>query len=1382
MSHIATYELFISYAEADNAWVQGVLLDVLVQAGVQCRTEEAFALGQPRILEFEHAVRESERTLLVLSPAYLAEGFSRFTDVLAECYQYETDNWRVIPLILHPVHLPPRLAMLTGLDATNPLTWPAVIKRLCGEFQRPVPPAPKLPCPYPGMVPFKAAQYFYGRESEIENALLHLRHQRELYVIGPSGSGKSSLLFAGILPRLRESRAYPEGFWLIQQMRPGAQPVETLVRTLGGDLSQLDQAVAALLAAQPGAQRLLLVVDQFEELFTQAAHEEQARFIAAIKALQAVESCTLIIAMRADFYPDLMNSELWPVEVGRRLEIGPLRGEALRQALEQPATDVGAYVEAGLLERLLADAADEPGALPLLQETMILLWEKMVRRLLPLYAYDQLGGEGRNGLAVATATWADATFAGLSPEQQALARRIFLRLVQFGEGRADTRRRQPISALRSAGDDPALFEQTIRCLADNRLLTLSGQAGDPERQVDIAHEVLFVAWPTLHDWVKERRVAEQTRRRLAEKGAEWVRLGRGSGGLLDEIELLEAERWLAGPDAAELGYDPMLPELVQASRKAIEQEREQEAARQRHELEQAQALAAEQRQRAEAQHQRAEVQARTARRLRFGAAVLGVVAMIAVVAAVLAIQQNRLATSLQLAAQAKSHENQPDLALLLSLAANQIKGTDDTREGLRTLLEANPRITTFLHGRATPMKSVAFSPDGKTLASGSGDEDGRIILWDVEKHQQSGELLTDHHEPVTSVAFSPADGSILASGSDDRTIILWNVEKRQRLGDALTGHKERVSSVAFSPDGKTLASGSADNTIILWNVASHQRLGDPLEVHAKGVRSVAFSPDGKTLAAGYGDGSIILWDVASHQQIGTLTDHTGSVNSVTFSRDGTTLASGSDDGSIFLWDVASRQRLGDPLRDHTAAVYSVAFSPAEGKILAAGSADNTVTLWDVAGHQRLGDSLKGHTDKVWSVAFSPDGKTLAAGSEDKSIILWDLATYKRLGEPLTGHNGYITTVAFNLADGNILASGSFDHTIILWDVEKHQPIGTPLTGHKDRITSLAFSPDGKTLASGSADNTIILWDVANHQRLGDLLGGQTKGVCSVAFNRDGTILAAGNGDGTIILWNVANHQPIGAPLRDNTNRVCSVAFSPDGATLASGSGNGNGHIILWNVANHQQIGDLVSDGTKGVNSVAFSPPDGQILASGNGDGSIILWDVANRQRLGGPLKGHSAPVRSVAFSPADGTTLASGSEDNTVIVWDLTKRLGYRLTGHTNQVWGVAFSPNGKTLASGGDDKTIILWDAASHQRLEASLTGRRGSVNSVAFSPVGKVLAAGSEGEMSISRNPDFKTWQAQACRIANRNLTSSEIDQYISKVSFLSKLLYRKPCSNPP
>jgi hypothetical protein len=410
---------------------------------------------------------------------------------------------------------------------------------------------------------------FFGRDQEIAELIERLRLHPFITVIGPSGSGKSSLVLAGLIPTLKKSRLLGTGEWQIRSMRPGETPETTLRKTLG-EGSQVESA------------RVLLLIDQFEELFT-LAKEEALPFQESLLKLAKTTNVYLILTVRADFYADLMTSLLWPEIQNYRLEVVPLNETGLRQAILKPAENVGVFVEPALVERLVVDAAGEPGILPLIQETLVLLWQRLERRFLPLRAYEALvlpraayGGQEpghKTGLLVAIARRADQAIRELTdaPEkQQAIARRIFLRLVQFGEGRADTRRQQSVEALRAVTDDPKLFDKTLTHLVSYRLLTPSGDDQNLMRTIDIAHEVLIVGWPTLQQWIMERRAKEEVRRRLSIKIEEWTRFNRGMGGLLDPVALAEAESWLSGPDAIDLGYDEGLPALITASRTAIE--------------------------------------------------------------------------------------------------------------------------------------------------------------------------------------------------------------------------------------------------------------------------------------------------------------------------------------------------------------------------------------------------------------------------------------------------------------------------------------------------------------------------------------------------------------------------------------------------------------------------------------------------------------------------------------------------------------------------------------------------------------------------------------------------------------------------------------------
>jgi hypothetical protein len=417
----------------------------------------------------------------------------------------------------------------------------------------------ELECPYRGMRPYakEDSPRFHGRDAEINDLINRLRAgEREIFVIGPSGSGKSSLVAAGVVPRLERGIA-GLGPFLVRTMRPGENPATRLRELLG----------AALLADRFADSLLLIVVDQLEELFTLAGAAERSEFLAALGALRARPACAIVLTLRADFFGALMESPLWAERKGRlsRIEVAPLRGDDLRDAIAQPARGVGVEVDPALLERLLADAASEPGILPLLQETMVQLWDIRAEQRLTLADYEALGDGHRSGLAVALSRRADATLRVLEPSQEQIVRRIMLRLVHFGEGRADTRRQQPRSALRGAAADPAELDRVLGRLIADRLLTADDDEETSDGRVDLAHEVMITAWPLLAEWIQAYRGDEHRRRQLETAAGEWVKHGRGARGLLDPIELADAEAWQRTESARELGQSANVAALIAAS-------------------------------------------------------------------------------------------------------------------------------------------------------------------------------------------------------------------------------------------------------------------------------------------------------------------------------------------------------------------------------------------------------------------------------------------------------------------------------------------------------------------------------------------------------------------------------------------------------------------------------------------------------------------------------------------------------------------------------------------------------------------------------------------------------------------------------------------------
>jgi len=485
---------------------------------------------------------------------------------------------------------------------------------------------------------------------------------------------------------------------------------------------------------------------------------------------------------------------------------------------------------------------------------------------------------------------------------------------------------------------------------------------------------------------------------------------------------------------------------------------------------------------------------------------------------------------------------------------------------------------------------MALSSDGSTLASISGGFDNTIELWDVDSGQLKAILEGNQ---ITSVAFSP-DGATLAGGSWDTTIQLWDVDSGQ-LKAILKGHMERINSVSFSPDGATLASGSNDTTIRLWNADSGQ-LKAILKGHMDWISSISFSPDGATLASGSNDTTIRLWDVDSGQIQNTQGLRT-LIYSVLYTPDGASLIVTSGYGALQLWDVDSGQ-MQDILLGHTIWVSSVAFSP-DGSTLASAHGDK-VRLWDVDSGQFK--DLKGHTGSVYSVSFSPDGAALASSS--LTVRLWDVDSGQM--QNILYRGIWIGSVVFS-PDGSILASGHGDGKVRLWDADSDQAEFIFPQGDKGAVFSVTFSPDGSILASGHRDGKVRLWDVDSGQLKASLEGhadDTDDWITSVAFSPDGATLAGSGSDGALQLWDVDSGQ-FKASLEGN--QITSVAFSPDGATLAGGSWDDT--VRLWDTDSGQFKASLKGH-TDRVSSVAFSP-DGTILASGSSDGTILLWDMLN---------------------------------------------------------------------------------------------------------------------------------------------------------------------------
>ncbi|HWO25005.1 MAG TPA: CHAT domain-containing protein, partial [Kofleriaceae bacterium] len=857
-----------------------------------------------------------------------------------------------------------------------------------------------LPCPYPGMRPYTAddAEYFHGRGVEIDELIGRLRTgEREIYVIGPSGSGKSSLVAAGVLPRLARGVA-GLGPFVVRSMRPGEHPAARLDELL--ELSDLKltapaDAIAALLAGRALSSSVLILIDQLEELFAQADAGERERFLSALAALRAAPRCVVVFTLRADFFGAFMESPLWTDRHGRisRIEVAPLRGEALNEAIVLPARDLGVSVEPELIERLLADAGSEPGILPLLQETLVQLWERRQGQTLTLADYQALGDRDRSGLAVALSRRADALLRDLTRAQEAIARRILLRLINFGEGRSDTRRQQPRSKLRATDDDAVDFDIVLRRLITDRLLTADEDEHGGEARVDLAHEVMIAAWPTLAGWIHIHRAEEQRRRQLEAAALQWVEHGRGARGLLDPIELAEAEAeaWQRTDTARELGQSADVATLVSASRAAYDKQR-----RRRHGLV-------------------------------WGAfSALAVFAVIATLAVTARYEANRaeagereiqrlMAQSYKETGRQQLLEGYPQEAMPYLMAARQ-KG--EKGESIRMLIwmaaRSLPLIPPLAHQGG--VLSAAFSPDGTRVVTASDDHTARV--WDAATGKLLAPALT-HQGPVRSAAFSP-DGTRVVTASDDRTARVWDAVTGMPLAPALA-HQESVVSATFSPDSTRVVVASYDNTARVWDAATGKPLTPPLQ-HQGLVRSAAFSPDGTRVVTASEDYTAQVWDAATGKPLTPPLEHQEWVLRGAFSPDGTRVVTASKDNTAQIWDAATGKPLA-PALQHQGRVSSAAFSP-DGTCVVTASKDNTAQVWDAATGKPLAPALQ-HQGQVSSATFSPDGTRVVTASDDHTARIWDAATGKPLA-PALPHQGPVWSAAFS-PDGTRVVTASDDH-------------------------------------------------------------------------------------------------------------------------------------------------------------------------------------------------------------------------------------------------------------------------------------------------------------------------------------------------------------------
>jgi len=1118
--------------------------------------------------------------------------------------------------------------------------------------------------PYKGLLFFDEsdAELFFGREVLTAHLAARVNDialdssSRFLSIVGASGSGKSSLVRAGLVVALKHTG------WEARIFTPTEQPL----KTLDAKLASLD----------PKSKRVLILVDQFEETFT-LCHEEAARIAFIEKLLKLSQDTSgrtiVVIALRADFYSHCAQYPLLRQAVAVQQEyIGQMNAAELRRAIEEPARQGNWQFESGLVETLLRDIGvegaqePEPGALPLLSHALLATWERRRGRTFTLDGYHASGG-----VRGAIAETAESVFTDqLNQAQQNLARDVFLRLTELGEGTEDTRRRATLTELVRESEGATQLRAVLNTLAEARLITLN------EDSAEVAHEALIREWQRLHEWLNQDRDGLRLLRHLTESAHEWDARNRDAGELYRGARLAQIREWASA-------NDERLNETERAFlAESIQQEQydalEQEAQRQR-ELEAAQKLA--------------ETQSRAAKQLRRRAVFLSGAFALAIVLAGVAFLFSRqskvneqTASVRELSASAINNLSiDPERSILLALQAVDI----NIQNGQPVLIEAqdalhrsiqSSRVLATLSDSTLQIDGIAYNHAGTQLAWIS--DDGTLKIWDVSTAK---ELLTLHAGIPTinvprKISFSPDDTRV-ATPAGEHSAKIWDVVSGKLLL-TLVGHTDEVTSASFSSDGKRIATSSGDGTSKVWDAATGKELLT-LTGQNESVNDIAFSPDGMYLATAGEDGTAIIWDAASGKALYTLPSVNG-VTSVAFSLDGKTLATGGYDTTWKLWDVSTGQKLLTGF-GHASNVVDISFDPA-GTRIATSNEDGTAKIWEAAtGRELL--TLSGHASGVLGVAFSPDGVHVATASRDTTVKIWDASPAG--GNEwfnLIGHTDKVWAVAYS-PDGKIIATGSFDHTAKIWDAATGREIYT-LVGHPDVVQGIAFSPDGARLLTHGADGTSKIWDVVSGREL--LSVTESSGGFGAAFSPDGKTFAVTMHD-ALRIFDAVTGQELHTLNTGNTTGYAmrDIAYRPDGKQIGGVGDDANAYI--WDTVTGKLLLVLSNQGIF-VSGIAYSP-DGKWIATASNDATVKIWD-AETGKLLHTLTGHTGPTFGVAFNP-DGRYLASTSVDGTVKIWNAANNFTSQpltLYGHTSTIYRVAFSPDGTRLVTASRDGTARVY------------------------------------------------------------------------------------------